>query len=82
MRSHGAATNTPPRGGEQGPLSGSKTAISKTGRTKSGTLSAGDTPTDPGLARLIEIWPRLSKDTQATLLRAAGVATEPLDNRS
>ncbi|MCX5645912.1 MAG: hypothetical protein NTZ17_14725 [Phycisphaerae bacterium] len=42
-------------------------------RTESGTPNDQNTPLDPDLVKLIEVWPTLPADTRAAILREAGL---------
>ena len=46
-----------------------KTAISWERGTESGTVRDAEAVSDPDLAAVVEIWPRLSKDDQTAILR-------------
>jgi hypothetical protein len=61
------------RGVEQTALALSKTPISSERGTESGTLNGENTPIDPNLARLIEVWPTLSDEARADILRLGGI---------
>jgi len=57
-----------PEGYEQTPLALSKTRISETERTKSGTPGAQNTPPDPDLAVIQDRWPGLPEHIKQAVL--------------
>jgi len=63
------------RGLEQTALALSKTLISETRGTESGTLNGQNSPPDPGLAEIVAAWPKLPEHIKAAVLalvRAGG----------
>jgi len=68
-------------GPEQTALTPSKTPISKTRGTESGTLKDDSADSDPDLALIVRRWPGLPAEVRAAVVKIIQAHTLPQDRR-